>query len=235
MRLSRPLTLRPEDPQQTFWDAGDHPLVGPGEARHLCGEFFERGAAELAGAVRYRTDGTAEYCPDLGYGPDFIEAKAVGNSNRVLAYERRLERDARLVAEGHGLWYWIFHHEANALTAKTRRELYAMLAGHFRWSLALPWRLLRPILMAAPLKRLNTSPVTKAGERRGYGKPDYWLGRSPPLAALRAAAPARIVSRAATINGVGLPPVPLYFDPSAPPPFLEAARGYSVWRFPREL
>lgn len=156
--------------------------------RNLCGDFFEQATAAIGGHKRNRTDGTADYCPDLSDRLDantYHEVKSVGRSSTSIIYAGRLEKDYRFTHAGNALNYWFWHHSVEASKAATVEDLYVSLAGSLSYVIILPYELVRTVALGRPLKMLNKKynhrkPNGYACRSKGYGD-----GYSIPLSNLK--------------------------------------------------
>lgn len=156
--------------------------------RNLCGEFFEQATASIGGHKRNRTDGTADYCPDLSDRLDahtYHEVKSVGRSSTSIIYAGRLEKDYQFTHAGNCLNYWFWHHSVEVSTVKTVEELQVALSGSLSYLIILPYELVRAVALARPLKMLNKAYNTR--NRNGYAcrSKGYGDGYSIPLSILK--------------------------------------------------
>jgi hypothetical protein len=186
------------------------------QTRNLCGEFSEQLAATVSGAIRIGTDGTKDYCPDLQLENNYIECKSAGKNGHVIVYEGRREKDREFILDGgrmggRMLFYWIWHHNANARGVKTEDELRRRWVAGLRYATLVPFSMVDRLLDDRPLKQLNKQRSAR-GVVNGYGNAEkgYGMGRTLTMKRIKDACDTRIVLNAIpfldgeTINGLHL-------------------------------
>jgi hypothetical protein len=192
MRISGP---RATQRQLTFWPKG---IASIAETRNHCGEFAETLTAAVSGGVRLKTDGRADYCPDIDHGDNtYGECKSVGKNRQVIIYEARREKDRRFVAAGHKLYYWFWHHKLNVKVFTDVETLNCAWLESLQYGVLLPFAVVDGMMAARPLRLLNSAYST-TGKRLGYGSDSkgYGWGRSIPVSTFLQSAPFRIDSQA---------------------------------------
>src|SRR5436189_4899638 len=103
-----------------------------------------------------RTDGTAEYCPDLLLSDgSYAENKSVGRNGNSIVYSGRAIKDAKFSANC-SLYYVWWKHNANAYAAKTIGELRETLAASLQYVLILPHECVAAAILATPERLLNS-------------------------------------------------------------------------------
>jgi hypothetical protein len=183
MKISTP---RAVDNQAWLWpDARDKPIKCMAATRNLCGDFFEQATAAALGAVRLKTDGTAEVCPDLRIDlTTYLESKSVGATGASIIYASRMRKDLRFCREHEAcIWYCLWHHKVKVTDLRTVRELYRHLAAGIRHVTLLPLPIVRDLTRSRALKVLNKHYTSRKGEPLAYGdrSKGYGIGWSTPL------------------------------------------------------
>ncbi len=165
MRLPK---FKDDAEQRTFWEDS---LGGHGHVRTIIGDFAELLTVRLISGRRYRTDCTADYCPDLFALDSYFEVKAAGRSNQTFIYEGRLERDAAF-AKQYPLFYVIWHHGANTLHASTPQEVRYLFLKSLKTVYFIPFSEIYDLSDTLPVEKLNskyggsdTNPRYGAGYR----------------------------------------------------------------------
>lgn len=173
MKLSQPKAI---DRQRRLFDP-ETLITSKGQARWAVGEFFEDATAAVSGAVRHRTSGVAEYCPDLRYDDaTYFEVKGCGQSSQVILYQCRMQKDELFVREHNvALIYWLWCHKFPVLQAKTFNELGGGLSGAATQLLIVHRDVLCGIVKQMEPRVVN-SGATKGGRRLGYGLKGYGTG-----------------------------------------------------------
>lgn len=167
------------NPQLTLWDLEDPRIRHSAQTRNLCGDFFEQATAALTGAVRHRTDSTADVCPDLSWnGSAFFESKSIGRTACSIVYLRRIANDDRFRKRypERPLYYWLWHHTAKATEATTKAELRLDLAMTLCHCIVLPFTVIRDYVRKCPLKTLNQVLHDKHAGKTGYNTRTYGRG-----------------------------------------------------------
>ena len=149
-----------------------------GHARYVVGDVCEKVISELTGAVRLRTDSTADYCPDLKIPPNrFLESKAAGLTGKFIVYIHRLWCDRRFIdAHNVELEYWITQHDLKITDLMNQVDSLTEFEEQFRKGIyrivAIPFPKLEQILLNTPTRRLNTRSIQSGpntGKLLGYG------------------------------------------------------------------
>lgn len=203
------------DAQLTLWPK---PIRTMAQTRNHCGEFAESLAALLIdGAERCRTDGTADYCPDLrraGWG--FIECKSVGKNRYAIVYEGRREKDRAFVCDAQAefpraLWYLFVRHNTRTGGIADVDELRRQWAATVRYAVLLPFPIIDKMLETRPLKILNKGK-TRTGGRLGYGNlpKEYGVGRSLNFSALVSECDSLVTVPAVDLCGATVGPLDIY-------------------------
>lgn len=138
--------------QLTLWET---PLGNHGSVRYFVGDLIEEMSANLLGGVRYKTDSTCEYCPDVRAAGLFVECKGVGQSGQAFIYKGRLERDEAFSRQ-HPLAYLIWHHDAKPSEFTTVEQLRRSLPDHLKATYLIPFPAIKELCTAAKEYRLNT-------------------------------------------------------------------------------
>ncbi len=100
----------PKEEQLPIWSwVGDRQVITAAAVRTVTGDWCEEASARILGGVRHRTDGQADFCPDVvlpgrARGEVFIESKSCRHG-RALVFKKRLANDLRLAKEGKRLLY----------------------------------------------------------------------------------------------------------------------------------
>lgn len=137
----------------------DEVLRGHGHVRVMVGAFFEQLSCDLLGAKRYRTDGTKDYCPDLGSSLSFFECKSAGRGNQTFIYVGRRLKD-REFSLRHRLCYVIWNHSVETKEWPTVGLLESALASSIKGVYLCPFSAIDSIC-----ERLREEPLNSK-----YGK-----------------------------------------------------------------
>jgi hypothetical protein len=161
--------------QLTLWD---EPLGGHGHVRTVIGDFSEQLTVKFLKGRRYRTDCTADYCPDIFACDLFLEVKAAGRSNQTFVYAGRLQRDLEFSLD-HPLYYAIWHHGADT---KQVHSVYAL-----RCQFLATLRTLYLVPFAEIYAIAQTIKPTSLNSKYGHSdtNPIYGMGYRLPLALIR--------------------------------------------------
>lgn len=147
----------------------DVPLGNHGHARTVIGDLAERLTARLTGGRRHRTQGTADYCPDVSFRGTFFESKAAGLSKQTFVYAGRLEKDRRFVRKGNPLSYVIWHHGADTKLARTVRELEELVLANLRCVHVVPFPCFDAVCRTLPEEKLNSGYGGHVNRSKVYG------------------------------------------------------------------
>jgi hypothetical protein len=115
----------------------------------------------------------------------YHEVKSCGSNGTALIYEVGHNRQARFIGSGQRLYYWFFHHTADASTVRSRYELNRLLSVSLRHAIALPFESVMAECAARPT-RVLCNAKSPAGKKNGYTENGYGVGWAIPLSALRA-------------------------------------------------
>jgi hypothetical protein len=184
VRVSRPKIV---NKQFVLWHgADDKTFKSIAAVRNWAGDFFEEATHALTGAVRLKTDGSCDVCPDLKLRDKvYLESKCVGQSQSAIIYDHRFARDEKLVAhEGGEMFYCFWHHDLECNGCRTLFELRAGLATHVETLIVVKLEQLAALLKTRPIRTLNASYETRTGIPLGYGSNGYGRGWSFPLSLL---------------------------------------------------
>lgn len=205
-------TLRSTERQETFWPA---PIRSMAQTRNHCGEFAEELSAIVLGAERCKTDGTADYCPDLRRGESqFIECKSVGRNGSAIIYKGRREKDRWFNFGNRDLYYVFWRHRLSIDGIKDVDELRRQWAETVTEGVLIDFGTVDRLLEARPLRMLNKH-YSRADKPLGYGcrSKGYGDGWSVPYAILRDACMATFSIPPVSIRGVSVGPIALHtFD-----------------------
>jgi hypothetical protein len=155
------------------------PLGNHGHVRTVVGALCERLTCELTGGRRHKTQGTADYCPDVSLAGRYFESKAAGKKGETFVYEGRLAKD-RLFAAAFPLSYVIWHHKTDTLRSATVDELEAAVLVAMRAVYVVPFAALDAAALASPVMKLNSG----YGQTRHTDKKIYGSGRRVRLGSL---------------------------------------------------
>lgn len=176
MIISAPRAI---DTSLTLWPGLDNVKIKSFAAtRNHCGDFIEELTAAATGAVRHRTDSRADICPDLVWREQaHFECKCVGRTGHSILYLKRVAKDGFFQKRhpDRPLFYWFWHHGADAESAVYRDDLRRDIAVTLRHCTVLPFEAVRDCARLRPVKVLNKA-LTAAGGHLGYGK-GKWYGR----------------------------------------------------------
>lgn len=141
------------DQQLPLWE---QPLGNHGTVRTTLGDFVEELTAMFFHGKRFRTDSTADYCPDVLFGEDiYAECKSAGSTNQTFVYAGRLERD-REFAKQYELVYVIWHHRAPTKQAGTEHELRCLFLKCMRAIYVVPFAEIDRITSKMKIEKLNS-------------------------------------------------------------------------------
>lgn len=151
----------------------DRELRGHGSARNVVGNLAEELTAEFVGGRRHKTNGLADYCPDVSrLGTDgvteYFESKACGLSSQTFVYGGRLRRDEVFAAE-HRLWYVVWHHRADTLMAAGERDLEQLVLASLRAVYVVPFAELLKVCQSLKEEPLNSNYGSARTRKERYG------------------------------------------------------------------
>lgn len=150
MKLSKPKST---EQQLRLWD---EPLGNHGHVRTVLGDMAELLTAKFFGGVRYKTDSTADYSPDVVVGNDqYLEVKAAGLSKQTFIYAGRVQKDEEFSKEHH-LAYVIWWHKVKTSRASTVQELQYLFLNNLLGVFVVPWKEVYAIVKTLPEEKLNS-------------------------------------------------------------------------------
>ncbi len=149
MKLSKPKST---EQQLRFWD---EPLGNHGHVRVVLGDMAEVLTAKFFGGVRYRTDSTADYSPDVVVGNQYLEVKACGLSKQTFIYSGRVQKDEKFSKEHH-LAYVIWWHSVKTSRASTVAELQYLFLNNLLGVFIVPWDEIYKLIKTLPEEKLNS-------------------------------------------------------------------------------
>jgi hypothetical protein len=174
---------------------------------------------QVLNAVRLRTDGTVNVCPDLMHRDQagtFLESKSVGCTGHSIIYASRLRKD-RDWCRAHQvqLYYAIWHHTCKVSGIACEWDLYEGLCTRLSYLVLLPHPVIYACARQHPLKMLNkkysqrkdksTRYVGYADRSKGYG-----IGYSIPLYVLQRLGTTLFTHRAVQVGRYNLAPFSVY-------------------------
>jgi hypothetical protein len=153
-------------------------ITGHGHCRTIIGNFAENLTIHFLHGLRYRTDATADYCPDVFAHDAHFEVKAAGRTNQTFIYAGRLDRD-RWFSTQYPLFYAIWHHGCDTKRASSVREVEMEFLHTLRSLYIIPFAEIDAIAA--------TIPVTKLNSRYGGSdtNPRYGAGYRIPISRVR--------------------------------------------------
>ena len=164
--------IKHRDRTLNLFQPPERPLGNHGHRRTVIGDFVEDLTMTLFRGKRHKTDCTADYCPDISVGDEYLECKAAGRTKQTFIYGGRLKKDQRFSKE-HKLTYVVWHHLTDTTTAETVEELERSFLENFVCLYVVPFRYIDTVVQThCQEEKLNTAygkrPGTESTYETGY-------------------------------------------------------------------